>query len=379
MMRVSSGSAMVAALLLLSGRDAGGADWDINLARLCQIQTKNGDRLDCGGGYVPGTHGDVASVVADNAAFRSLMSELGVVFAPPLLSPADTQGFGGYSLSVDMGWTMINPKKLSEDAKINGKHWYWRAAESVSEAAFAGGDIRSDKAAAARDRISQELPPSFAPTVAVMARKGLWFPVPSFELGVGFKHLIGSRMWAPLVTAKVALAEGYQGWPIPALAVRGSASRVVGSQDFNLTVVGFDFSISKHLGLGSTLNLTPYAGYQLLWIIASSEVLDATPGVDSMGQSAAAAGRDPLGMNRCTVPDCAGDFTFLPQAYTTRHRAFFGAKLNFFIASLLVEYSYFASGSRSDEVLEKGSGTTLAIPDESGAQHNISVSVALDY
>jgi hypothetical protein len=381
MMRVSLGTAMVTALWLLGAGSAWGADWDLNLARLCQIKLRNGGTLDCGGGYSPAALGEVDNVVADNAAFRSLMSELGVVFAPPILSPADTQGFGGYSMSVELGWTMINPKKLSGDQNIEGKHWYWRAANSVSPNAFSNGDITSNdpKAMVARDRLERELPSSFAPTVTVMARKGLWLPVPSFELGVGIKHLIGSRMWSPLVTAKLALAEGYQGWPIPALAVRGSGARIVGTPSFNLTVAGLDFSISKHLGIGSTFNLTPYVGYQLLWIIADSEVLDATPGVDAMGASASSVGYDPLQMNRCTVQDCAGNFTFADQSNITRHRVFFGAKLNFYIASLLVEYSIFASGSKSSEVFEKGTGVKLDIADDAGMQHNISFSIALDY
>src|SRR5690606_17847 len=46
-------------------------------------------------GTVVGT-GDNQHVVGDNQAYRSVMSELGVVMAPRLLSPADTLGFGGF-------------------------------------------------------------------------------------------------------------------------------------------------------------------------------------------------------------------------------------------------------------------------------------------
>jgi hypothetical protein len=379
MMRLSLGTATLTALLL-TATDVRAGDWDINLGRLCQVKLRNGAVLDCGGGYSPAA-GAVDSVVADNAAFRSLMSELGVVFAPNILAPSDTQGFGGYNFAVELGWTMINPKKLSQDQNIQGKHWYWRAAESVSSTTFKDGDITTNdqKAVLARDRLERELPSSFAPTVTVMARKGLWLPVPSFELGVGIRHLIGSRMWGPLVQAKVAIHEGYQGWPLPALSVRGTGVRVMGSPDFNLTVGGLDFAISKHLGIGSTFNLTPYAGYQLLWIVADSEVLDATPGVDAMQQTAQNVGFDPLEMNRCGVQDCAGNFTFEDQSNITRHRVFFGIKANFYLASLLVEYSMFASGSKSDEVVSRATGSALKIPDDAGTQHNISFSVAMDY
>jgi len=380
---------LVAASLLASLTQLPAAradDWDLTLSRLCQLKLKDGSQLDCGGGY-SAAKGEVDHVIADNAAFRSLMSELGVVFAPNILSPAATQGYSGFNMSVEFGWTMINPKKLNKEKdpnnpdQIKGDHWFWRAANQVSSQNFVGGDITSEdhSAAVARDNIGRELPSSFAPTVSVMARKGLWLPVPSFELGVGVKHLIGSRMWAPTVMAKLALHEGFQGWPLPAFAVRGTGVRVVGSPDFNLTIAGIDFSISKHIGVASTFNLTPYVGYQLLWIIADSEVLDATPSVDAMAQTAKNAAGDPLKFNRCLVSDCNGSFTFSDQSNITRHRAFFGVKANFYVASLLLEYSLFASGANSDEVLNKATGIKWSIPDEAGFQQNISFSLQADF
>lgn len=353
--------------------------WDLNLSRLCKLQLDNGSTRDCGGGYTPAL-GGVTGVIPDNAAFRSLMSEMGVLFAPNILSPADTQGFSGFNMSVEFGFTGVNPKKVSNDP--NGiNHWFWRAAESVSPKAFEDGDISGDSHTARtnRDIIANELPSSIAPTVTVMARKGLWLPVPSFELAAGIKHLIHSRMWAPIVMAKISVHEGFQGWPLPAFAVRGSGVRVVGSPDFNLSIAGIDFSISKHIGIASTWNLTPYVGYQLLWIVADSEVLDATPAVDAMDQTIKNAQGDPFQYNRCMVSDCNGNFTFADQANITRHRVFFGARINFYIASLLVEYSLFASGGKSDEVFEKATKTKIEIPDDSGTQHNVSFSIELDF
>jgi hypothetical protein len=186
-------------------------------------------------------------------------------------------------------------------------------------------------------------------------------------------------MWAPMVMAKISVHEGFQGWPLPAFAVRGTGVRVVGSPDFNLSIAGIDFSISKHIGIASTWNLTPYVGYQLLWIVADSEVLDATPAVDAMDQTIKNAQGDPLQYNRCMVSDCNGNFTFADQANITRHRVFFGAKINFYIASLLVEYSLFASGADSDEVFEKATKTKIEVPDDAGTQHNVSFSVQLDF
>lgn len=381
MMRAFLVTAAVVGCLAQSS-PAGAGDWDLNLSRLCQIELNNGSKLDCGGGYTP-SRGQVKRVIPDDPSFRALMSELGVVFAPNMLSPASTQGYNGFNFAVEMGWTMVNPKgavrtQSLEVDPIGYDRRYWRAAKGVSPAAFASGDISSKDAQVARDRIDREMPGPFAPTVTIMARKGLWIPVPSFELAVGVRHLIGSRMWGPLVQAKLALHEGFQGWPVPAVSVRGSGTRVVGTPDFNLTIAGLDFAISKHFGIASTFNLTPYVGYQLLWIIADSEVLDATPIVDSMEQTKQAVGGDPLKMNRCGVQDCLGNFTFEDQPDILRHRVFFGLKLNFYIASLLLEYSLFTSGSKAGETVSQYTGLALDY-DAAGTQHNIALSVALDY
>jgi hypothetical protein len=381
-MRSSTFTAVV--LCLLVPASARADTWDLNLGRLCQIMTQGGKRLECGGGY---TEADpVAYVIPDNAAFRSLMSEIGAVFAPNILSPSETQGYSGFNFSAEFGWTQINPTRRIKDPNydtkksdkensnaIQGENYYWRAAESVSSRAFVNPQMRD------YERIDNELPSSFAPTVTVMARKGLWIPVPSFELGVGVRHVIGSRMWAPLATAKLALHEGFHGWPVPSLAIRGTGTRVLGTPGYNLTVGGLDFSVSKRFGIASTFNLTPYVGYQLVWIVADSEVIDATPGIDGMGRSAKGSSGDAMGLAQCRDNDCNANFTFTQQANITRHRFFIGLKANFYIASLLVEYTFFASGSKSDEIAMQVGMPNMVIPDSAGQQHTINFSVALDY
>lgn len=398
MLRLSHLTGALIGVFILGFGSARADTWDLNLARLSRLQVQTagqGGWLDGGGGYDPNVHGNVLRVVPDNAAFRALMSELGAVFAPNLLQPSDTGGMGGFTFNVEFGWTMVNPKKRSVDPVIdcqkaeNGKCVkygqgtpFWRAAKSVSGDAFVKGDIRTSAATAQIERLNEELPGSFAPTVSVMARKALWFPVPSFEMGVGVKHLIGSRMWAPVAAVKLAIHEGFQGWPIPAIAVRGTGTRVMGTPEFNLTVVGLDVSMSKHFGVASTMNLTPYLGYQFLWIIADSEVLDATPAINPIRKSRDNLPNDPMRLNECYHPDCRGLFAFADQGNITRHRGFVGMKANFYVATIIVEYSFFASGSKSDEIYDNLGGTQLIpleVPDAAGTQHSISLSLGLDF
>jgi hypothetical protein len=398
MPRVRQFSAALTCFCLLSSTPAAAGTWDILVSRLCQLERQSGAIMDCGGGYTRNFHDTdpVVKIYPDNAAFRALMSELGVVFAPDMLSPADTQGFGGFTFQVQFGFTKVNPRRNSVDpildADANGNptqgHRFWRAAQSVENAAFAKGDIRTDPVAI--QQIDNQLPPGFAPTMTIMARKGLWFPLPSFEAGVGVRYLMGSQMWGPTATAKLAIHEGFQGWPVPALAVRGSGTRVIGTPDFNLTVVGLDASISKHFGVVSTFNLTPYAGYQLLWIIADSEQVDATPAINPFEELRKAYPNDPSQWDRCRGQDCFGNFAFADLATIVRHRAFVGLKLNFYIATLMLEYTYIAPGSRSstENVLVKTADIPanggvpwkeVEIKDASGHQHTIAFSVGLDF
>ncbi len=284
----------------------------------------------------------------------------------------------GFTFSTEIGFVTTNPKKNANADDPGLANRYWRAAESVSDTAFADETLT----ATARDRVERELPPSLGSTISVMARKGFWFPGPSFEFGMGIRHLINSRMFAGVATVKVALHEGYQGLPVPALSVRGSVSRVFGTPDFNLTVAGLDFSISKHFGIASTFNLTPYLGYQLLWIVADSGVLDATPNRDATGLSLAAPGNNtPRNMSICNEGvshDCNSAFAFLDQSDIVRHRFFIGLRFNLYVFSFLAEYSFFAEGRDIANVTIPTIGTK-SIKDESGAQHAVSFSIALDY
>ena len=44
------------------------------------------------------------------------------------------------------------------------------------------------------------------------------------DVGAGAIHILSSRLWSGQAYAKFALHEGYHGWPIPSLAVRGSGA-----------------------------------------------------------------------------------------------------------------------------------------------------------
>jgi len=293
-------------------------------------------------GRIVESGGTPVDVVGGNLEFRSLVSELGVVLAPRLLSPSDTIGYGGFQFSADVGWTSI-----SSDAD------YWRVRH--------GSDVMDGAAA-----------PGLLQTVGLFARKGMWFPVPSVEVGVGATHLMSSRMWTGQAYAKLGIHEGYHDLPIPSLAVRGAAARLMGNRDLDLTVASVDVSISKHVGVGGTWSLDPYGGWNVLVIIPRSEVIDATPNIDSLAP----------GNNR----DRSLNFVFKDQDDILRHRFFVGAKLDYYVFALIAEADFALAGRSVDDRPATDDDCTVDAAtdrcdstDQSGAQQTYTVSLAFDF
>ncbi|MEN9796805.1 MAG: hypothetical protein RL653_501 [Pseudomonadota bacterium] len=100
-------------------------------------------------------------------------------------------------------------------------------------------------------------------------RKGL--PA-SFEFGGRVAWVEQSRMVALTGELKWALNEGFT--YLPDLGVRASATRLVNSRDFDLTSVGLDVALGKRFALGGVATLAPYAGWNLCWTTAWSNMVD---------------------------------------------------------------------------------------------------------
>lgn len=281
-----------------------------------------------------------------NAELRSLASQLGVALAPHLLTPADTLGFGGFQLTVDYAATTIDA-----DAA------YWRARRGSPDPE---GD---DGVAHGKGTLG---------TIGFFVRKGMWFPVPSFELGAGAVHLVDSRIWTGQLYAKLALHEGYAGLPLPSLAVRGGVSRMMEQRELDLTVVSLDAAISKHVGIGGTWRFDPFAGWNVLVIVPRSEVIDPTPNIDPL---------DPM-----TADDRDNSFVFSDQDNILRHRFFFGAKLQYYVFQLTLEASFAFAGASIDDRpgtnnrCEPAATTTFCdAADSAAAQRTLSLSAGIDF
>lgn len=190
-------------------------------------------------------------------AFRQLVSQLGILFAPKLLAPPRTLGWSGFYLGFEGALTGVE-----DDAR----YWILATEGDTSDTERFQGDPG---------------PVMFVPTIRF--RKGFPFGV---ELGTALSWLTGSEMLGLGLDVRVAPFEGFTkniGY-LPDLAVRGSVNRVTGAREIDLTVVGLDVSLGKRFGAFGQISLAPYVGWQHLWIIGDTEVVDTTPTRDAWAE-----------------------------------------------------------------------------------------------
>jgi len=321
---------------------------DLQLLNLCTPQPTGGIQecewvqRDAGGSI----KAQVAPTQAALANYRSLMSELGVVIAPRLITPADTLGYAGFQVSAELGLTQIGHNAA-----------YWNGVQGV------------DPANPGANR-----PDPYLTTVGGFVRKGMLIPFPAFEIGAGAVNVVGSSMFALQGYAKLALQEGFHAWALPSVAVRAAASQLVGTDQVDMTVFGFDVVISKAFSIAGTARFEPFGGYNLLFIDARSGVIDATPSCDAYAfQHATAAPGANCGGPPGTPNDYLADFTFPRQDLITRQRIFAGFKLKLGLLFMASEYDLVPAGRSRDETQAMG---TI---DGSQRQQSFSFSTGLDF
>jgi hypothetical protein len=336
----------------MSGRAARADRNDLRLINLCDAST----------GACPWiTKTATTTVVNINtgdpdaaARFRSLMSELGVVAAPRLQTPADTLGFAGFQVSAELGVT-----------EISNHHKFWNGIEAVPAA----------NPNAAR-------PAAALTTVGGFLRKGMVSPVPSIELGVGAVNILQSSMWSLQGYVRVAVQEGFHDYPLPSLALRAAFSKLVGTSEASMNVTSLDVLISKAFSMAGTARIEPYVGWDLLLVDAQSGVIDATPECDAAAvlatnrSDANAVARLPRSCQAQagTSADYGANFRFPHQDLIVRNRWFGGAKLKLYKFFLVAELAFAPAGGSAD-----GSAATNRARDRSGTQRSGSLSAGLDF
>ena len=152
--------------------------------------------------------------------FKDFSEEVGLAISYLPLSPAEPLG----TLGVDIG-IEVTVANISEDSA------FWT-------------------------QTTGKKPPSTIPLPKIHIQKGLPFGI---DIGA---------VYSKVPSSNIAMAGGEVKWAfipgnavLPAVAIRGSYTRLLGVDELDLETIGADLSISKGFAF-----ITPYAGYGQVWI-----------------------------------------------------------------------------------------------------------------
>lgn len=197
----------------------------------------------------------------DNRAFKRLMNQYAFAFAPTAMHSARTTGFGGFHLSIEANYTTISN---DED--------YWKKGTQGPR------DAITNEAS-----IENGSPPGLLQLYSLKFRKG-------FGFGLEVTGAVGFMPQTSIISGgadvRISLLEGFRtgvGGILPDVAVGAGVRTITGTPQFQLTVMGLDGQISKPLPIADSSVITPWIGYQYLFIYADSGLIDLTPGTDAIG------------------------------------------------------------------------------------------------
>lgn len=159
--------------------------------------------------------------------FNDVTKELGLAIAYVPLAPAENLGIIGFDMGVEL------------------------TAVDIDQDLFKKTKVIAD-------------PPSLIPFPKLHLQKGLPFGI---DIGAIYSKVPTSNISIAGGEIKYAILTGTA--VTPALAIRGSYTRLLGVSDLDLETFGADLSISKGF-----LFLTPYAGIGQVWIKANSDIVN---------------------------------------------------------------------------------------------------------
>ena len=195
--------------------------------------------------------------------FRLLSEDVGAAASFKSMIPSESLGVTGFDVGVSISGVRLKNR-------------------GVFERATSGGDV-----------------PSTLPLASVRVHKGLPYGI---DIGAAYSTVPGSNIGVIGGEVRWAFIEG--GVAIPAVAVRGTATKLVGVDQLDLETTSLDISVSKGI-----LNVTPYGGIGKVWVRSTP---DGVPGLsrESFSQNKIFAGVNVfLGVNLAFEVDRTGDTT----------------------------------------------------------------------
>jgi hypothetical protein len=273
------------------------------------------------------------SCVPDNIAFKKLINQWGFALAPTAMHTARTTGFGGFHFSIEAVYT-----------KIDDSADYWKLGSQGPR------DPSSNRAS-----VINASPPGTIQSYAARVKKAFGF---GLEVSTQVGYVPSSTIITGGADARMSLLEGFRTGALgilPDLAVGSGVRTITGTPEFQLTTVGLDVQLSKPLALASQSVLSPWIGYQYLWIFGDSGLIDTTPATDPVGYCQSSGSNAPGNADPSKVisksqlydgqPVCAGgspiDFNnnvVFNQARLERQRLMFGLDYRYEMVSFGMEF-----------------------------------------
>lgn len=251
---------------------------------------------------------------AANGNFRYFARQLGAALTSVNLAPAETLGHSGFAFNAEL--SIVDFGTPTVKLPVENK------------------DFRG---------------PLFIPSVHI--RKGLPF---SFELGARGAWIEKSRMGAGTLELKWAVNEGFT--YLPDIAVRGNITKLLNSRNFDVTAGGFDLGVGKQFALAGMVTLTPYVGWNLVFVGASTGNVDFHPN-RTLAESDTPANNPTTGT---PAPGIRDVYVFDSlQAISNSHNRFYGG-VRFIggVVMIALEASYSVIGKFRD----KGTGLEVDVP-----------------
>ena len=195
--------------------------------------------------------------------FRLLSEDLGSAVSFKSMIPSESLGVTGFDVGVSLGGVRLKHRDLLARAS-------------------SGADV-----------------PATLPVASVRIHKGLPY---GLDIGAAFSTVPGTNVRVIGGEVRWAFIEG--GVAMPAVALRGTATKLLGVDQLDLETTSLDLSVSKGI-----LNVPPYGGIGKVWVRSTP---DGVPGLfrETFSQNKLFAGVNVfLGFNLAFEVDRTGDVT----------------------------------------------------------------------
>lgn len=219
------------------------------------------DGKDAGSCTDGGAYRDGIKCQADNIAFGRLVNQLGAAMAPTAMHSGRTTGYGGFHIGLEGAFTGIDSGAA-----------YWK-----------DGTRGPVDPSSKQFSIRNQSPASSLNVFGLKVRKGFPF---GLEITGQLGYIGQTTMYTGGADVRMSLFEGFRKGALgvlPDVAVGGGVRTIMGTAQLNLTVASVDAQISKAIPIADSSIVTPYVGFQQLFIFGDSGLIDTTPKTDALG------------------------------------------------------------------------------------------------